>query len=518
MRVRPVLAALSVGLVTTCAVTPERARLAAREAVVPVQSADNYYVAAAADVDARIASRKPSRARNAIIFIGDGMGISTISSARIYAGQQRGLDGESYRLAMDTLPYTALSKTYSHDYQVPDSAATATAMVAGVKTNSQTLGITQKAAYANCPSILGNGTDTLFEIAERAGLATGLVTTTRLTHATPAAAYAETPDRNWEADTNIRGSAATECADIARQFIEWPHGDGFEIALAGGREQFLPSTAKDPEYPDRTGRRGDGRDLTAEWRARSQGHVYITDARGFAAIDFSSPLRVLGLFEPSHMQYELDRPGDAAGEPSLAEMTRAAIMRLSQDADGYVLMVEGGRIDHAHHGVNAARALADTDAFDQAIAVALEMTDPADTLIIVTADHSHTLTFAGYPLRGNPILGLVNSGLEGSGAKGIDGKPYTTLSYANGQSACRPGPEQGKLDCTRQDLTKIDTTTADFLQPSLVPLMSETHAGEDVAVFARGPGAELVGGVIEQNEIFHIMGRSLGLVAPPRRP
>jgi alkaline phosphatase len=220
------------------------------------------------------------------------------------------------------------------------------------------------------------------------------------------------------------------------------------------------------------------------------------------------------------MQFELDRGADKAGEPHLADMTRAAITRLSQNPEGFVLMVEGGRIDHAHHGGNAIRALEDAMAFDLAIATALEMTNPEDTLIIVTADHSHTLTIAGYPQRGNPILGLAVSGMGGEGGStGIDGLPYTTLSYANGPGACRETGKdaEGKpvYDCTRQDLTGVDTYAPDFRQPALVPLYSETHGGEDVAALASGPGANLMTGVIEQNEIFHIMARALGLVPAP---
>ena len=121
------------------------------------------------------------------------MSIPTITAARIYAGQQRGLDGESYTLAMDTLPYMALSKTYSHDYQVSDSASTATAMVTGAKVNSRTLGILKEAGFGNCASVEGRTTESIFELAERSGLATGLVSTARLTHATPASTSPRLP-------------------------------------------------------------------------------------------------------------------------------------------------------------------------------------------------------------------------------------------------------------------------------------------------------------------------------------
>ena len=113
--------------------------------MVPVQSGDAYYASAKAAVEARAEGKPIGQAKNIILFIGDGMGISTITAARIYAGQTRGLDGESYRLSMEKLPQAALSKTYSHDFQVSDSAATATAMVAGMKSRSGTLGVTSDA-------------------------------------------------------------------------------------------------------------------------------------------------------------------------------------------------------------------------------------------------------------------------------------------------------------------------------------------------------------------------------------
>lgn len=480
-----------------------------RQSFTPKQAKDSYFISAAQSVARREGENFKPHAKNVILFIGDGMGVSTITAARIYAGQSRGVDGESYSLTMETLPNVALSKTYSHDSQVADSASTATAMVTGVKTRSRTLGLTQDAAFGDCASAAGHGTDTIFELAEQAGLATGVISTARLTHATPAATYAESASRNWEIDGAMIGPAEG-CKDIAAQFIDWDAGDGFEVAMAGGRRMFLPNETPDPEYEGKTGQRTDGRDLTAEWTHKSNQHYVIYDRAGFDGIDFSSDARVLGLFEPSHMEYELDRAEDKGGEPSLSELTKAAITRLSQNEKGYVLMVEGGRIDHAHHNDNAARALSDTVAFDDAIAAALEMTSSDDTLIIVTADHSHTLTISGYPARGNPILGVVKY-VGGKTALGADGKPYTTLGYMNGKSACKG--KDGEWDCSRQDLSDVDTEDKDFLQQSLVRMPSETHGGEDVAIFASGPGSELVEGVMEQNEIFHVMGAASGLVA-----
>jgi alkaline phosphatase len=163
--------------------------------------------------------------------------------------------------------------------------------------------------------------------------------------------------------------------------------------------------------------------------------------------------------------------------------------------------VEAGRIDHAHHEGKAHIALRDTIEFSNAIKKAYEMTNPEETLILVTADHSHVFTIAGYPHRGNDILGLVKSvpGVDGDGTTldlDKNNLPYTTLSYANG-----PGYRGG----ARPDLTLVDTKAFSFLQEATVPLGSETHAGEDVAIYASGPMAHFVHGSMEQNWIFHVM-------------
>ena len=508
--IRTVIATSIIALgAAACATTYQPARTAAA----PVQAQDSYYVKGHNAVAARAAERNPGHAKNVILFVGDGMGISTITAARIYAGQSKGLDGESYQLAMEKLPYSAFSKTYTHDSQVADSAPTAVAMTTGIKSYNGTLGVTQAANIKDCATAKGNGTTSLWEIAEDAGLATGVISTARVTHATPAATYAETTERDWESDADVSAAGkAAGCVDIAAQFAAWQgvHGNGFDVVLSGGRSGFWPNTMADPEYPNQKGRRLDGRNLMDEWKAAAPGRTTAIDRAGFTAFDWNSDGQILALFEPSHMQYELDRAKDGKGEPSIAEMTKAAITRLSRNKNGYVLMVEGGRVDHGLHAGDAQRALGDAAALDEAIAAAVAATDPKDTLIIVTADHSHTLLINGYPERGNPILGLVKEGGKLTMAR--DGKPYTTLSFGNGPgSICKPQTD-GKYLCDRTDLTNVDTTALGFLQPSLVPLGSETHGGEDVAIFAGGPGANLFSGAVEQNEIFHVMARSLGLV------
>jgi alkaline phosphatase len=433
--------------------------------------------------------------KNVILFLGDGMGVSTVTAARIFAGQQLGQTGEEHELSFERFPNVALVKTYNTDAQVADSAGTMSAIVTGVKTRIGHLSLPPSVPHNDCAAALGSELPTLLQMAEQRGLATGIVTTTRITHATPAALYAHVPNRNWESDGELPEDAVTAgCRDIARQLVEFDHGDGIEVILGGGRLPFLPRGAADPEYPDLRGVRTDGRDLIAEWLTRAPDRTYVWNRAQFEALAADGGGQVLGLFEPSHMQFEADRAGDPAGEPSLVEMTEFAVRRLAASGRGYFLMVEGGRIDHAHHGGNAHRALVDTVACAEAVAKPRQLTSPEDTLILVTADHSHTLTISGYPKRGNPILGIVETPL-GTPARDVEGRPYTTLGYANGPGYLPDVP----------DLTDVDTTHLNYRQLAAVPLPSETHGGEDVAAYADGPGAEAVRGVMEQSRLFDVM-------------
>ncbi len=457
-------------------------------------------------------------ARNVILFIGDGMGISTVTAARILEGQLRGETGEENLLAFETLPYLALSKTYNTDTQTPDSAGTMSAIITGVKTRAGVISVDQRVQTGNCASAKEAALTTFLEEAEDAGLSTGVVSTARLTHATPAATYAHVPDRSWEDDSRLsREARRNGCRDIARQLIEFSHGNGLEVAMGGGRRGFLPSSQADPEDQGRTGSRKDGRDLTREWLKKYPNAAYVWNRAQLEALDPKKTDHLLGLFEYSHMEYEHDRPTDAGGEPSLSEMTAKAMDILSRNPKGYFLMVEAGRIDHAHHAGNAFRALTDTIELSNAVKLAREKAGE-DTLIIVTADHSHVFTMAGYPSRGNPILGKVDKGEGEEGhALAADGKPYTTLSYANGRGAAmlkKGGDTRYGVPIAADrdmDLGNIDTSDQGFHQQALVPLEAETHGGEDVAIYAGGPGAWLFHGVQEQNVIYHVMRRAADL-------
>ena len=489
------------------------------------ETPDWWFLAGAAAANAN--APKNAHAKNAIVFLGDGMSITTITAARILEGQRAGESGEEHRLSFENFPATALSRTYETDFQTADSAGTMTAIMSGVKTRAGVIGVDQVAERGNCASGRGHETVSALELAARAGQSTGVLTTTRITHATPAATYGHIADRDWEADAEIPPEQrAPDCIDLARQLVEFPLGGGIDVALGGGRTEFMTADQRDPEYPSLPGKRLDGRDLIADWK-KMPGAAYVWNEKQLAAIDFAHTQHLLGLFEPEHMRFETERAKDPAGEPSLSEMTRAALSVLKQNPKGFFLMVEGGRIDHGHHAGNAYRALTETIEFAKAVKVATEMTSADDTLILVTADHSHTLVMAGYANRGNPILGKVR-GSSGEGppsevlARDASGLPYATLSYANGPGYAGASDRQPEGAKTyphspdayspatrgRPNLENVDTESPAYEQESMMPLRSETHAGEDVAVFASGPGSEAVHGSMEENALFHVIAQN----------
>ncbi|MFT6088104.1 MAG: alkaline phosphatase [Glaciecola sp.] len=490
------------------------------------QQVTSYETNSPAQQAALIEQLKGS-AKNIILFVGDGMGVSTVTASRILEGQMNGQFGEENSLSFDRFPFAGLAKTYNVDAQTPDSAGTMTAMVSGVKTDVGVIGVDENIERGNCSTVAGNELVTALELAELAGKSTGIISTARITHATPAATYAKSADRNWEDISDMPEAAVTAgCKDIAEQLVnfkanlemrfEGSNVNGLEVVFGGGRRHFLPrdaafnsSDAASAVEGDRT----DGRDLTAEWSLTYPAGSYIFDQIGFNAIDTETTTHVFGLFNESHMQYEADRVNDIAGEPSIAEMTAKAIAILDNNPLGFFLSIESGRIDHSHHAGSAFGALTDTIAFSDAVAMADEMTNDEDTLIIVTADHGHVFTIAGYPKRGNPILGKVVSVGQTEVSLAADGQPYTTLGYTNGRGFQNLGNEVTDADASysmpiaagRQDLTDVDTASTGFHQEALVPLSSETHSGEDVGIYAKGPGAFLLNGTNEQNMIYHVM-------------
>ncbi|NWV32569.1 PPBI phosphatase, partial [Grantiella picta] len=461
------------------------------------------------------------RAKNIILFMGDGMGLSTMSAARIYQGQLSGGSGEENILAMETFPHVALAKvsgavlggtvllplleiplnspcfqTYTIDRQVPDSAGTGTAYLCGVKANAKTLGLSGAAVYGKCRTAFGNEVDSILHRARLAGKSVGIVTTTRVQHASPGAAYAHSASRSWYADANMPKEALRDgCKDIAYQLV---HNTDINVILGGGRMYMTPTRTPDPEYPedpDQNGIRKDGQDLIAEWLSAKKvvcqgrgGARYVWDKKGLDAVEDDSVSHLMGLFEPKDMRYELNR--NTSTDPSIVEMTEKAIRILRRNPNGFFLFVED-EIDHGHHSGRAKQALMEAVMLDRAVARAGELTSPTDTLTVVTADHSHVFTFGGSTPRGNSIFGLAPK-------KAKDKRAYTSILYGN-------GPGYSIHDGVRPAASLPAAEDKDYRQQAAVPLETETHSGEDVVVLAQGPMAHLFHGVQEQHYIAHAM-------------
>lgn len=448
-------------------------------------------------------------AKNVIFFLGDGMGPVTVTASRIYKY------GEAGKLTMETLGRTARVKTYSLDAQTTDSAPSMGAYMTGVKSRNKVLSmdgntfaqgsnkpttdtsVTSNVSNAinNCPSS-GNGASvpTLLEQAIAKNKATGVVSTARLTHATPAATYAHICNRNAE-------------YDIARQAVPGGVGansalgtGGVDILMGGDSRYWVPLDATASTLPGKAGR-PDGRNLITE--LQTKGYTYVNNLTTFNAASTAAGTKIIGLFDQAiaqgHMSYELDR--DKTLEPSLAQMTAKSIDILSKNLNGYFLMVEGGRIDHALHGTNAARALSDTIAFDDAIKVALEKVDLTNTLIVVTADHDHTMAFNGYSHLGNNILGKTTNYRTKQLEMANDSKPYTTLVFGN-------GPNRSAVST---DLTSVDTVNdKNYLQEAGIRLSSETHGGGDVMLFAKGAGSAGFKGTIDNTKVYTLVKKAFG--------
>ena len=444
-----------------------------------------------------------TRARNVILFVADGNGIVSNYVTRLWFGQSQGNYGDEAVLPHEAFPHLALIKTYNTNAQTPDSAGTATALLSGVKTKAGVTGVDETLNRRDCMGVDNASVANMAEIMSAAGKSVGIVSTARITHATPAGAYAHAADRSYE-DSSKMPRGCTQ-PDIAHQLIDQMSKGVVDIAMGGGRRHFLPNKIKDQE--GRKGRRIDGKNLIDE--ARLGGVQYAWNLNSFEQLDGTdlSSAPILALFESSHMRYEIDR----TDEPSLAQMTAVSINALSNNTEGYFLLVEAGRVDHANHAGNLHRMLTEGIAASEAIAQAVAMTSSADTLIIVTADHAHAIGTNGYCGRGTPIAGLCY-GIDNSGERyepelvlADDGKPYTVVNYLNGSGSVLTMQRDGQYSGSRRTLTQQQVTDPDYIQQALIPRSSETHSGVDVAAYARGPWAHLVDGTVEQNYLFHVM-------------
>lgn len=270
-------------------------------------------------------------------------------------------------------------------------------------------------------------------------------------------AYAHIGHRNWENDyeMDLSGCDPSKYEDIAEQLVYNEESKNFKVILGGGRGGFR-SMKKQDEEKQFGFRLDDNRDLIEEWkteRSKMGKSSYIFDRNGLRNIDYANTEYLLGLFESDHMKYNLDTINQNLQyeKPTLTEMTEAAIKMLQKEKNGYFLFIEGGMIDQAHHYNLAHYSLDETKEFSEAVEAARRMTDESDTLIVVTADHSHAFSFNGYPARGSEIFGAPEISEE-------DNKHFMTLSYANGP---------GYATTYRADGSRIDPIEYDFTDPRL---------------------------------------------------
>ena len=392
-------------------------------------------------------------ARNVILVVGDGAGDALLHLARL-TGQ--GPDG---RLAVDALPASARVLTHSADSLVTDSAAAATAMATGHKTVNGAVGVDPQ----------GRPLATVLERAQAAGKATGLVTTSFLADATPAAFAAHVPDRD---DTTT----------IAAQIL----AAGVDVLLGGGEEDFLPVEEKGC-HP-LPGRRSDGRNLLAE--ARQRGYTVICRPAELEGLRVRPGMRVLGLFADKELypllygsqgvpvrtgvpaQPALD--GLAPGwvepaVPTLAAMTRRALDVLARDPDGFFLLVEEEGTDGFGHAGLIEGAIAAAQGLDAAVGVALDFARRhPDTLLLVTGDHE-------------------------TGGLSIPGR-------GDGYSS------DPKLPCPPPARPLATPQGQGFCAASAVP----NHTGAPVPLLALGPGAQRVDGLLDNTDVARIIAAAFG--------
>ena len=247
--------------------------------------------------------------KNVILFVGDGMGLTTTSAARIHEAQNKDRNWQENTLSFEDLPHVALIRPHTIDAQIPDSAGTMSAIMTGVKTRSGVISVGPKYARGDCKSVFEDPPETLMEFAHRKR------TFNRISDYvqnygcyTCCCMHAHSPDRTWENDARTPKSALSKgCGDLASQLISFGDGGGIDLVLGGGRTQFLPKDVPDPERPEFMGERLDDKDLILEWlKARSK-RKYVWNLEQFNALSSSQDGQVLGLFEPATMLFNEER-------------------------------------------------------------------------------------------------------------------------------------------------------------------------------------------------------------------
>lgn len=404
----------------------------------------------------------PNRPKAIILMIGDGFGISQLTFSRNL------LVGATNRLALESLPVTALVSTHSTD-PVTDSGAAATAISSSVKIDNK---------YVGCTVDL-KALRSIADAAQTQGWKTGYVTTTRITHATPASFYGHAHRDNEKL--------------IAAQLLDQKP----DLALGGGLGQF-----------------------SAELLARAGADYTILKTRQ-ELLNAPSGKRLLGLFANSHLKYGLDNLREPAGkqEPSLAEMTRVALDRLGS-AGSFFLLVEGGRIDQAAHSFDAAGVAKETESFDATVKVALEYQKRhPGTLIVLTADHAtggldvnDYVDWEGIKRQTASVNWMITQIRGGKGAELIEEHTGYSDFTAEEIQRIRQAPEAFEAERV------LGTMLAVRNGATWMPRITEKtfgHTGEDVHLYAGGPGAQKFQGVLDNTDISRILAGLVGWSWPP---
>ncbi len=473
------------------------------------------------------------KAKNVILFIGDGMGQAAITAARIVSkgiveGKYNGL------LEMDRMEVYGHVTTSGLDSIATDSANSASAYATGHKAEVNAMGVYPD----NTPDddLDNPRVENIVEMVKRArGMAVGLVTTADVTDATPAAFFAHTRRR-------------ARYRAIAAQALE---PDRFiDVYMGGGYDKFLP--ASDPgSHPETK----DERNLLDE--ARAQGVQVVTTRAELQAALAKRPPRLWGLFRPGNMNVYLDREvlrdpkvlggktgldpkalvgGPWLDQPTLWEMTEAALAVLEQNPNGFFLMVEGASIDKQEHPLDWQRAVWDTIEMDKALGLAKRWAARrGDTLIIVTADHNHSVSVVGTHDRERGSGRAGNGVYDGAGFPNFidsdgdgfpdDPNPSRTLfiGWSNHpdhhdafQIQARP-IEPAFIDTnSRRAVPNPERDPDAELQTGNLPFDQTNcvHTVDDVVIYASGPGATRFSGLLDNTEVFFAMADALGLQLP----
>ena len=395
-----------------------------------------------------------------ILFVTDGLSTNSLTAARLYQG------GANARLTIESFPHLALLRNSSNDYAVPDAASAASALATGVKGNNRA--IATEPGGKPLPSILA--------LAHGVGRATGIITTGNLTDATPAAFYAHA--------TDLRDTQS-----IALQFVQ---SDILDIVMAGGMNDFTPES--------KGGLRKDGRDLWLELRSKGQ-----ELARSKAELEntpafLTRPLT--GIFANANLAFST-QVESGSQQPSLSDMVRRAIQFLQLHPKGYLLVVDAALVTRAAEQNNGERVLSETADFDRAVETALKYAGEKTLILCVGKNDVGGLSLNGYPLKGDHGVALLGTNAAG----------YPAITWSTGPNGSRepaPAPAPAASDTTVAAATPAPSETpAAPKEPSAFGSPQAISTARDMIIVGSGPGSELLGGFMDNTEVFKILQKGL---------